>query len=1367
MDIEMQPEPEFRLRSYQQEMLDASLRRNVIVAMDTGSGKTHVAIARIRYVLETEQPDKLVWFMSPSVALSNQQYQIVQQHLAAFRIITLTGADGVDKWTDQRLWDAALLGVDVVVGTPAVLADALTHGFVRMDRLSLLIFDEAHRCIKNSPMNNIMRHFYHPNKAQRRHVPHILGLSASPVMGSKQGSLEQLEANLDAVAITPNVERASLKRHVHPPKILISTFDSSLEFEVPSASPLCDALAIAAREYDFDADPSVLAMQQTSDARSQARLDRMRQSPRTYCSDELRAFSRRVIMLYEQLGVTSAEWYLCTYVDRFRKGLQSVGIMRDLALQEQHHLMTILDSVVPHSLRGGISTLPETTHKFRQLLALLNQQAGPLRRGIIFVEQRATVSALIHLLGIYTVPYSVGGFVGTSANKARKMSLADLAEGKKWDQDLEDFRSGTKNLIIATNVLEEGIDVSACNLVICFDLPKNLVSFVQRRGRARQKDSTYGLFIANDDIKSDPSKWQALEAKMKEAYMAERLDPEQSEEDEDATDARMYRVQSTNALLTLENAKAHLYHFCAVSTVEVSKYVDLRPEFATTESSGPLPWTATVTLPSLIHSDLKTAASSRAWKLENTAIKDAAFEAYIALYRAGLVNDNLLPLVKDYAPHAGEHIDQPSILAVSERQSSWSVLAAHHDSWYPLEVTISGAGRCWTSQMLIPMPWSYRETFTLYWNELTNYQITLAPARHPGIRAMSGSLRQATESLLRSVHGDRIPSDPNDLLFAIANSDIIPSSKDSEKVMLRVKSQGGRLFVAEGCTLEAAGGPIVVKAFPKRKDFLHPLTSVSNNAAYTAEQLFPPDECYLENNISFESAVLAAFIPSILHRIDSSLSAGRLQTTVLRHVGIHDTKLIAEAISAPAAIENADYNRLEYLGDAILKFCASLQVMSQHLTWPEGYLTVEKLRIVRNSTLTAAALVCGLDKYIITKPFTGAKWRPPRFNDYGGANGKSGTRQMSSKVLADVVEALIGAAYVDEGLEKAYSCMRSLLPEETWYDNPVERLTMDLPSSTVIAVGPLEDLVGHHFKHPQLLVEAVTHASLPFSTSGMSYERLEFLGDAVLDLLLVPKLYAYSKRSLKHHQMHTMHEALVNGHFLGYCCMTYSLPEVISHVIESDERGKHEVAQGTRSLHLHDFVRAGTELIRDKQMYLQRYNEMHEDIADRLRTGATYPWLELTTLKPPKFFSDLVESVLGAIYIDTKGDLSACESFVERLGILNVMIRLLDDDVEAMSPKELVGVAAGNEQVRYKNSSKTNEDGRREYSSIILVGEEEVARAEGCGSKAEAEVKAACCAVEVLKADTDQHGRKREAACDLEASQELGADFVMDDENES
>lgn len=58
----------------------------------------------------------------------------------------LVGSDNVDRWSSQPLWDAVLQGVQIVVSTHAVLADALTHGFVRIDRLALLIYDEGELC---------------------------------------------------------------------------------------------------------------------------------------------------------------------------------------------------------------------------------------------------------------------------------------------------------------------------------------------------------------------------------------------------------------------------------------------------------------------------------------------------------------------------------------------------------------------------------------------------------------------------------------------------------------------------------------------------------------------------------------------------------------------------------------------------------------------------------------------------------------------------------------------------------------------------------------------------------------------------------------------------------------------------------------------------------------------------------------------------------------------------------------------------------------------------------------------------------------------------------------------------------------------
>jgi len=65
------------------------------------------------------------------------------------------------------------------------------------------------------------------------------------------------------------------------------------------------------------------------------------------------------------------------------------------------------------------------------------------------------------------------------------------------------FREKKYNLLFSTAVLEEGLDVASCNLIIRFDRIKSYRSYTQSMGRARSKDSEFIVLVKNTESKED------------------------------------------------------------------------------------------------------------------------------------------------------------------------------------------------------------------------------------------------------------------------------------------------------------------------------------------------------------------------------------------------------------------------------------------------------------------------------------------------------------------------------------------------------------------------------------------------------------------------------------------------------------------------------------------------------------------------------------------------------------------------------------------------------------------------------------------------------------------------------------------------
>lgn len=78
--------------------------------------------------------------------------------------------------------------------------------------------------------------------------------------------------------------------------------------------------------------------------------------------------------------------------------------------------------------------------------------------------------------------------------------LADCyMRSKDQNKILRDFRDEEFNILVGTSVVEEGLDVRKCNVVVRFDGLNNYRAYVQSKGRARAKDSKYIILTENEE----------------------------------------------------------------------------------------------------------------------------------------------------------------------------------------------------------------------------------------------------------------------------------------------------------------------------------------------------------------------------------------------------------------------------------------------------------------------------------------------------------------------------------------------------------------------------------------------------------------------------------------------------------------------------------------------------------------------------------------------------------------------------------------------------------------------------------------------------------------------------------------------------
>ena len=794
---------------------------------------------------------------------------------------------------------------------------------------------------------------------------------------------------------------------------------------------------------------------------------------------------------------------------------------------------------------------------------------------------------------------------------------------------------------------------------------------------------------------------------------------------------------------------------------------------------------------------------------------DAAFEAYKALYHAGLVSDNLLPLKfdleKDEARSAVEK--RPSLVEVPAQIDIWSEFVSKEwqgqPTFYESSVSFKNEGGT-ISQILMVLPLELPNAidFDIFWDATTSFKVMVRPLRSvPYCEERLVLYRSCTALLLRSIYRERM--DKNTDFTCI----FIPQCVESLSAWLNAASglnsattildlNMNQLQVGLVRDLKSNRMPHVfhgveplpsdfqdspsngakktmfkhidnglylkVSRLPKRADFLHGIPLGNLKSAKQAGVIYLSASHCEVDKLPIEFSRFAMLIPSIMHQVELHVAAEFCRKSLLHSVDINDLNLVTTATSASVAREQTDYQRLEFLGDSILKFMTSLTIMAEHLNWHEGFLSGKKDHTVSNANLASSALKVGLAQYIRTTVFTGHKWRP-LYNSKLTTHELKATREMSTKTLADVVEALIGASYLDGGLAKVLQCLAIFLPAIPWA--PLSQQVPKLYNSYDISLQyphhfrELEELIGYTFIAKALLVEALTHPSHHGPNTSASYQRLEFLGDSILDNIVVIAAYNH-KPPIPTFSLHLLRTALVNASILAFLCLNHSIPIDRYNVIRNPS-GNFSTSESSNFVQIWCFMRnAVPKFPQVLQPCLERYDTLRDHILNALHHGQHYPWVLFAQLEAPKFFSDLIESLLGAIYIDTQGSLEACESFLDHIGLMRYLKRVLSGDVALLHPKEEVGQLANMEKVKYVVAWEKGEQGEEEHgrrlNCALWVGEREIIKVGDGVSVIEVETRAAEEAVKILKAEMNE--AKSEAVLPVEMETEM-EDVDMEDVN--
>ena len=482
----------FEPRLYQQTILATAAEKNTLVVLPTGMGKTNIFLMLAAQRLK-QYPNSKVLFIGPTKPLIDQYFNVFKEHfeIDENEMAIFTGMVSPEK--RGELWKKS----KIIFSTPQGLENDIISNRINLEEICLLGVDEAHRAVGDYAYVFVAKQFMKLSQ-----FPRIIALTASP--GSDMEKIQEVCRNLfiedievrtdDDPDVKPYVQEMQIDWvKVDLPKIFTDIQRLLLLFLRGRFEKLKKIGILKRVELKYVTKSDLLQLQAELRSRiAQGEKDFVVWSAISMLAEAMKIY--HALELLETQGIVALHKYFEKLVSESKvsktKAIRS--IMGDSNFKSAMIKAKILfEEKVEHPKLIELQKIVENEIKENSNIKVM-----------VFNQYRDNALDIIQKLNaISNVKANI--FVGQ-----QKKNDTGLSQ-KEQKQLLDDFRNGLFNLLVATSIGEEGLDIPKVDLVVFYEPIPSAIRSIQRRGRTGRQDKGRVIILMTKGTRDEAYRWVA------------------------------------------------------------------------------------------------------------------------------------------------------------------------------------------------------------------------------------------------------------------------------------------------------------------------------------------------------------------------------------------------------------------------------------------------------------------------------------------------------------------------------------------------------------------------------------------------------------------------------------------------------------------------------------------------------------------------------------------------------------------------------------------------------------------------------------------------------------------------------------------